>query len=920
MLGDRQWSEAMRNQAIKDSADFLDYKFNDLITYIGENRSAAQSAVKAHIRAELSTIGATNEQIDKFVDDVDAYLNEETAKRVKKSLGFEISKETGRIIGGTIEKEAMKKVATAEERFQLAKTLKGLTKLAASDQRAFLDKLNELIITELGFDEATSQELSKYIEEQMSKAIQAQKSENLKQAIERAEKVLENNKIKPKTNQRTILQRMIEMANMGQLDEFGVYEAFRQTHDFGKGYLEWNPNLANQLREWGDRIAALPEGLTRGIEEQKLGRFMLENQVFSARDYFSSYWYFALLSGASTQAINITSGAFNLLGNIAVWGAYTKGKSILPMMKALYRSIIAKEATSRNAFSYVMQTGLNTSGISDENTMKYPKINVFEGANPGNTPKWGYNLITFGDGKIDSAPAWLNATLATVSPKSLMRLMRAVDAFIREAAFQTKLEALGAKPYQKNQYDQAKEQAIRELASSKSKGKEKQREIVLRANEIYAKDRLSQEKVNIANEAAEETIYRQDPEGLIGSLAGYANSMLAKYPTTQLFIPFTNTVANVLNGFLNYTPLVAPIRLAGNIELVPLLKGKIKLTPKGMKADFIKGREDKAAEIAIKGMIGFVASFIPFIADAVQDDEDDERKLVEFYDAGPSDPEQNRIWRDNGGIPYSIRVGDKYVSYLFTPLVIPLASGAKVLRWVKENEEKEQKKPVDLIEKYATVFFAPLGVGFVASLEQSFLTGVSDLVDLKNSTNIPKDTLRIATNIVSRLLVPGVMRDVQKMLVDERVEGDNVGSNLLKEMPGSAEFLDKKLGYFGDPARYNSIIEENGLGRRALSLVGRLASSETPDPAFQIMYRNGITPPKWQGSLQWSNEIKMSKAEQREFVSIAGPIMKEWIIDNEDIINDLTTEEAQDYISNNFSQIRRGVKADLEFEKGIGLD
>lgn len=64
----------------------------------------------------------------------------------------------------------------------------------------------------------------------------------------------------------------------------------------------------------------------------------------------------------------------------------------------------------------------------------------------------------------------------------------------------------------------------------------------------------------------------------------------------------------------------------------------------------------------------------------------------------------------------------------------------------------------------------------------------------------------------------------------------------------------------------------------------------------------------------------MNKAEQREFVSIAGPIMREWIIENEDIINDLPTEEAQEYVANNFSQIRRSVKADLEYEKGIGLD
>jgi len=72
--------------------------------------------------------------------------------------------------------------------------------------------------------------------------------------------------------------------------------------------------------------------------------------------------------------------------------------------------------------------------------------------------------------------------------------------------------------------------------------------------------------------------------------------------------------------------------------------------------------------------------------------------------------------------------------------------------------------------------------------------------------------------------------------------------------------------------------------------------------------------------LKWSNDIKMNKAEQREFVGIAGPLMKEWIIDNEETLNDLPNDEAQEFLSNNIGQIRRSVKADLEFEKGIEVD
>ncbi len=127
-------------------------------------------------------------------------------------------------------------------------------------------------------------------------------------------------------------------------------------------------------------------------------------------------------------------------------------------------------------------------------------------------------------------------------------------------------------------------------------------------------------------------------------------------------------------------------------------------------------------------------------------------------------PEQNKIWKENGGVPYSIRVGDKYVSYLYTPLVIPLATGSMLAEFYDRFEKKKEKTPLDAVEVAITVAVAPFAIGFVAALDQSFLTGVADLIELKEAQDIPAAGKNIATNIISRLAVPGVMRDMQKML------------------------------------------------------------------------------------------------------------------------------------------------------------
>jgi len=645
---------------------------------------------------------------------------------------------------------------------------------------------------------------------------------------------------------------------------------------------------------------------------------MLEKGVFTTTDYLSSYWYFSLLSQTGTQAMNVLGSSFNLMGNIATWAIYTKGKSLGPMIRGLARAVSGKQSPATNSFLYVMQTGLNPSGLQDEKMMIYPKGNLFENATPENVPKLVYNLITFGADGVQT-PA-LNALLNTMSPRGMMRMMRATDAYMREVAYEVRAASLGAEEFSQEQYDAAFRQAEVELQASKSSAKEKKKEIIIRANEILANQRLGAKKREFAEQDSLEVMYSQKSEGLVGLIASFANKMLDAYPVTRLFIPFTNVCANVLNENLNYAPLVSQFRLMRAVELSPLLKGKIKLRPGTEKNPFIKGREEKAADLAIKSAIGLAASAVPFIIAAIaggdDEDQDKERPFVQFYSQGPKDPEQNKIWSENGGTKYSIRFGNTYVSYLFTPLVIPLSWGQMMKEEADAFKKKTGEKGIgDVSEAVFKLLASPVSIGFVAALDQSFLTGISDLIELKEARDLPKAGAGIARNIISRMLVPGVARDIQKLMVDERLEGDLYITNMLKEFPGSSAFLDKDLNYFGDPARYNSIMQENGFTRRAFSLVGRITSTEKPDQAFEILYRNGITPPNWSQSMSWRDKTPMTKAEQREFIASAGPSMKEFIIRNEEILNQMDTETAQKYVANSFSAIRGNAKRVMQIKK-----
>jgi len=908
-LRSNEWADGLRTQAIKDSADFLDYKFNDLFTYLGSQRNVNQEAVKQHIRTELQGTGASNELIEKFIQDTDKYLNDETSRILQDTLGFRIDEKTGKVIPKPLLSQKIQEEAEAQ--FKAIKNLKDISKLSTSDEGNFKQNLISRIITEVGMDEQNATELATLISAQMEKAMLAQRSENVDKAIKKAQEILLNNKVKSTANQRTVLQKLIEMANMGVLDSEMVYEAFRQTHDFPKGFMPYDAEFANTIREWGDRISKLPAGVIRSIEEEKMGRALMSKTKFTADDVLSSYWYFALISQAATYGINAMAGASNLMANVAVWSLYNP-KTFFPMVRAMYSALSGKQSAAVNSFLYVMQNGLNPSGMQDEKRAIYPKTNVLEGATPENVPKIVYYLTNFGDGKINFLPDWMNALLKNFNPRQMMRLLRATDMFLREVAYEAKAAQLGAIEYSKEGFNIAKRQAELELASSQVKGKQKEQEILIRAIEIDRDQRLKdKEKRALAEQDALETVFNQDPVGLFGLLANMANTFLARYKATKFVIPFTNVVANVTNEFINYTPLFSQLRLMG-------------IYKKGINDPFTNGRSDKRAELWIKSGLGYIALVVPLIIQALQSgDEEDQAKrpYIQLYSEGPRDPRQKAIWKERGGQKYSLRVGDKYFSYLATPLVIPLAMAATAseeYQLYKKKGEKLQEQ--DWGKIVGSTLAAPFAIGFVAVLNQSFLSGVADLLEFKESQNIFEKGGQFASGIISRMIVPGVFRDINKLYTEEKAVGGDYLSNFLKEMPGSINFLNEDVGYFGDPVQFPSAVKEEGFGKRLASLFGRIVSTEKPDPAWEIMYRNNLTPPSWSANLSWDNGFRMTKKEELEFIRTAGPRMRDAIVENADELDELPLDQSQKLLSNIVEDARREAKDDLQDSLNIPLD
>ena len=365
------------------------------------------------------------------------------------------------------------------------------------------------------------------------------------------------------------------------------------------------------------------------------------------------------------------------------------------------------------------------------------------------------------------------------------------------------------------------------------------------------------------------------------------------------------------NEFINYTPVFSQIRLIGSKR-------------RGVNDPFTQGSAEKQLEMAIKGGVGMFVMAIPFIIQALTggDEEDqEERPYIQFYAEGPKDPRQKKIWQQRGGQKYSVRVGNTYFSYLSTPLVIPLAMGAMLQEEIKSmNKKGEKVQSEDIGKLAASVLTAPFSVGFVAVLNQSFLTGLADLLEFKESQNPVEKGTQVVGGILSRMAVPGVFRDINKLYTEDKAIGSGYLSNFLKDFPGSVNFLNKDVNYFGDDAKFPSAVREEGFGKRLASVVGRIVSTEQPDPAFEVMYRNNLTPPSWDASLSWDNGKRMTKEQELQFIREAGPLMRERIVEVSDELDELPIDEAQDLLSTEIRIIRREVKEDLQDRLEIPLD
>lgn len=242
-----------------------------------------------------------------------------------------------------------------------------------------------------------------------------------------------------------------------------------------------------------------------------------------------------------------------------------------------------------------------------------------------------------------------------------------------------------------------------------------------------------------------------EPEGWAGVAYQHVTNLVQNVtpmgvPVLKPFFMFLRVPTNFYNLVINATPFGAVSAAIGS-------------TPTGAKQDGKRVRrqftEDEKHQLYAQAAIG-TALMGYFAARAMSDDED-----FGLWATGPRDPTANAQWRANGGIPYSVKIGGKLVSFQNWPIAAPLALAGHVadsLRYDDRPDHTTLDRIKDALIRFPSVLLgAPM------------LNGLSQLADLTNPYRpSTKKAEMFAKNTLSSTVMPRLLVQLKQAFYDDR--------------------------------------------------------------------------------------------------------------------------------------------------------
>lgn len=652
------------------------------------------------------------------------------------------------------------------------------------------------------------------------------------------------------------IDRIGELANLGLLNDEAIWNATREA----LGLPGYSPRLAAEITRRANAMVDLPEGFARDEAAIGILRLIARESGLSVGDLAMSYWYANTLSGPFTHVVN----SLNNMGQVVAHGglAALRGPRGIPL---LLDAMADGFRAGMGEAGQVLRTGMVTGSRAGR------KLSVGGPLEALDTDAFWKRLL----GKWKYVARALAAEdMLFYKPAEAARVAVLARGVAREEGLRGQALERRAREIVFGTGDQraaAEAQAAREGFTG-AHARRRVREILEQARPEAVREG--------GREAALRTIYNDEPYGVLGALAKSAKYLLRLLPAGRLVIPFVDVVANVSNESLNYFPPVGFLR-AGTGQLAGTLNGRT--LDLGTEA----GRQDLFDQYAKAALGTGVTLLLAVLAAQYLDDED---PAFMVYGQGPGDAGKTALLRARGWRPWTIKVGDRYVSYADTPLAVTLGVLGTYLDGLRWKELGEQ----GAVNQVAAVLMAAPRV----TLQRSFLKGVQDLMVGLSRESAPdkgaQRVLRGVSGVAGGFVAPNALRQVDRLLDPTVTDSRTASGLILSQLPVARRLGRPALNALGEPV--------------SASPMDRLGTQDAGSALVRVLTEKAawVSTPE-QGDL--------TEDEYYRLVRERGALLREVLEPSVGELREMAPELAQRYVDRVVARVGRQVKGRILMER-----
>lgn len=656
-----------------------------------------------------------------------------------------------------------------------------------------------------------------------------------------------------------LVDRLVKLANGGAFDDAKYWNAVRER----MALPEWTPELRQQLSDIADKLGRIP---TDRVEDMQRAQTEFLNAIERAKGVSNlelglAFYMQNILSGLTTHVrVAIHTSTQMLAATTAEIGRALADRR-LQDIPLIYEALARGAGKALTQQKDIFKSGL----VVGSKLQKAAPLSVLEqikfGQPGGTTVKQGR-----------AAKAVLENRAATLLNlwKYNARLITAQHMLYFKPAEEMKLALLAARQartegltgraavdrarlmlgYGAAQVRAAEAQALREgMAGTRAK---------MRVSEIL-QSQLPVEMKETARDYALRQTFLNEPYGFAGQVANLVASARQSphaglATAARVIVPFTRIAANLFNEGLNYTPAGAARAKFAKTELLGQKFADI--TP--------EVRSDLQRELYAKAALG--SMLLLGVALKAAQGLNQANPGFTVYGAGPSNPQDKAAWRAAGGIPYSVKVGNRLVSYANTPSNVMFAALGNYLDGLRDAALYQRPGAERLAEDLpmrATA--ASIGASKVV-LEQPFLQSLLELAQISGENNpeiSARSGLKAVARTASSFVVPNLLRQADRFFDPTLYDQHALGGIVTSQVPFVRQTGRPVLNALGQPIQS--------------PVFGMFTSERTTDPLVQTLAEHNAWPSLPERNRTTVNGVPLSDDEFYAFSKARGEALAQML-------------------------------------------